>query len=300
MAGDWIPFCVETPRKPEIVRIAAAFESDVVPFLSRCQRDRFCALGLALTVWSYVGEHFSAPSLPGMTLDLLAEAAGVPASFCRLLVSVGWLVETSDGLELPNADWVTKAGKARLVGTRKKQLQRAGNSESCPDANGTNVPMRSGPEKRREEKKEETPPPPLGGEGESPSAPKRKKTKPVGVPAEKVPIPEGWDPERSRAAFARWIAYRAERPSRTPGWGLATWETRLRQIGTLARFESAVDHSIGNGWQGLIEPVNGASNGHSANGAPKPNWGALPLGAIELTPEESQRRVKLALEEFNR
>jgi hypothetical protein len=64
--------------------------------------------------------------------------------FGRAMVSVGWLVEVSGGMEVPRFDrWMSRGAKARLGETKRKQMQRG----SVPESSGQNpefVPKMSG------------------------------------------------------------------------------------------------------------------------------------------------------------
>lgn len=127
MAGDWIPLMVDTPEKPELVTLASRLcHSD--------KRDaRAQVLGHAVTLWAYASKHTTDGHLP-LRLEDLPDLLGGCQEIWLGFVEVGWLHVTDDGLYLPNAEWLTKAGKAREQDRKRQQEHRqraAQMSRSC-------------------------------------------------------------------------------------------------------------------------------------------------------------------------
>lgn len=224
MAGDWIPLMVDTPDKPELVTLASRL----------CHADKRDAraqvLGHAITLWSYASKHTTDGHLSLTLADLPAVLGGTPEIWGGF-VEVGWLQVTGNGLYLPNAEWLTKAGKAREQDRKRKARQRERKvemSRTChAEVRGTSVTRE---EKRREEKIKDTPLTPRGGIGD---------------------VPAAFQSTEARAAIDRWIAYRSE--SRLRPWKPSTWRAQWSEL-TPERFIAAVNHSIANGYQGLYEP----------------------------------------------
>lgn len=149
MAGDWIPLMVDTPDKPEIVTLSRnARNGDM--------RDRRAqVLGYAVALWAYASKHTTDGNLDLRLADL-PDLLGGPAELWQGMIDVGWLEETERGLYLPNAEWLTTAGKAREL-ARKRQKRFREKHESQGDTRNAAVTVTSvtREEKRRVKKKKE-------------------------------------------------------------------------------------------------------------------------------------------------
>jgi len=134
MAGDWIKAEKVTPRKPEVLRMAAKLE--VHP-------DH--AFGLCFRFWSWCDDNLNSCNATGVTevmLDALLERDGVASA----LIDVGWLQVRNGSLVIPNFDrHLSESAKKRGLSAKRTADSR---SRKC---NGDNV-TKVLPEKRREEK----------------------------------------------------------------------------------------------------------------------------------------------------
>ena len=147
MAGDWIKIEHVTPDKPEVMRIAE--------YLNISENE---ALGGLIRFWVWCDFQSRDGHALGVTRMSLDRVTGVPGIFDAML-QVGWLVEDSEGVHVPNFDYhLSENSKKRALAQKRKQKHRLKNvtqeSRSERDKNGTL-------EKRREENK--NPPTPLGG-----------------------------------------------------------------------------------------------------------------------------------------
>ncbi len=116
MAGDWIKMRTDLYRDPKVCRIAERLADptgELARFVSRyCQRDmtvtrnvtRNVTVGALVTVWGVtrhqgkrVGDDLV---LHGATISVVDDIADLPG-FGSAMESVGWLVESDDGLVLP-------------------------------------------------------------------------------------------------------------------------------------------------------------------------------------------------------
>lgn len=170
MAGDYIPVTKTLPRKREVLAIATA--------TGRSRSDVVLAL---LDFWFWVDDESVDGQLPGLTPSHLTGLfPGTDDAFWLAVISAGWLIQRTTGLEVPNFQrWLGQSAKRRLNEAEKKRQQRSKDPgpkhvpENVPkmspkmspkkrDKNGTRE------EKRREENTGEVSPdpslPPPGGE----------------------------------------------------------------------------------------------------------------------------------------
>ena len=155
MAGDWIPYTLDLPKKLEVIRIASATG------ISR----REC-VGILLEFWGWCDSETEDGFLPGIRIgdlsdicpvDVRDDAHKCPYSpdkcpvdvrhFFRAVADVGWLVESGEGVEVVNFDrYMSKSAKARMADARRKKKKRHGQilkrpvaSAKCPKPSGQNA-----------------------------------------------------------------------------------------------------------------------------------------------------------------
>lgn len=137
MAGDWIKAEKATPRKPEVLRIAAKL--GIHP-------DH--AFGLCFRFWSWCDDNLETGNAVGVTdvmLNALLDRDGVASA----LIEVGWLVARNGSLSIPNFDrHLSENAKNRALSAERTAKSR---SKKCNGISVTKVL----PEKRREEKSKE-------------------------------------------------------------------------------------------------------------------------------------------------
>lgn len=165
MAGDWIKAEKSTPRKPEVLRVAAALGIDPDEAFGKCFR-----------FWAWLDDHFAicnasgvteteSVALPGVTAALIDSLAGGPG-FAAAMIEVGWLTSKNGVLEVPNFDrHLSQSAKARGLVAKRVAKHRG---EEC---NGEIVTPAL-PEKRggRGEKNFQSGKAPIGEDGSPPVA----------------------------------------------------------------------------------------------------------------------------------
>lgn len=140
MAGDWIKMSTDLRTHPKVVRIASALKA-----------DRLRVVGGLHAVWCLFDAHSVDGSLEGYTLDALDDLVGWPG-FSMAMVSVEWMSETTQGLDLPRFEEHNgQSAKRRAQETERKRVARAEADSSASVADE----KRTREEKRREEVKKE-------------------------------------------------------------------------------------------------------------------------------------------------
>jgi len=138
MAGDWIKMELTTPDKPEVFAIAEAFDI-----------DPDAAFGKLFRVWAWFDQHTENGNAPTVTKTLINRITSV-IGFADAMVDAGWLVQTDDGLEVPNFERHNgETGKKRALTAKrqakhKNKVNEKGNGKVTPAA----LPKE---EKRRED-----------------------------------------------------------------------------------------------------------------------------------------------------
>lgn len=118
---DFLFFDKKLPRKPEVMRIAAATGTH--------RRWVVCAL---MEFWSWVDDHYPNGRLDGFSVtDLSQICPETTPEFWRAVSAVGWLTQTEAGLEIPNADrWLGETSKKRMQ-DRLRQWNNRYKSTTC-------------------------------------------------------------------------------------------------------------------------------------------------------------------------
>ena len=128
MAGDWIPMQVDLDSRREVL---------ILCHLTGW--SKFEIIGRLWHFWSWVSRESADGCIRGVSTAVLADVLGVPKKFLEGLVAVGWLVETADGLIVPNYDrWFSNSAKIRLGeqlrwhARRKRYVKSPPNGEHFP------------------------------------------------------------------------------------------------------------------------------------------------------------------------
>ncbi len=230
MAGNWIPVSKGLSRKREVISIASA-----------TSRSRFEVVGILLDFWAWVDEESADGRLPGLTPASLTAIIGESDdAFWTAVVSAGWLVNRSTGLEVPNFQrWLGQSAKRRLKDTERKQTVRK-LSASETDKNGTTAQHST-----TQHKKNKDPPNPPRGES--------------------VSFPPELDSPDFRAAWEEWIAHRRGlRLKPYTAQGQKGIFSKLAKWGS-ERAVAAIQHSMAQNYQGIFEEK------VSASGSSKPS-----------------------------
>ena len=214
MAGDWIPASVDLTRKREVLALSEI-----------CTLSRHEVAGRLMEFWGWASGETDDGLLVGITVRLLSglfpDTCPAGVQFWSEVVRVGWLIETPNGLRIPNAEhWITKGAKARLLDARRKRAARGApvrpksgpTSGSEPDSNRTTEEKRTG----------NTPSTQKMGRG-SRRAPVEFALTPERLA---VGIAEGFDELAVRRQFARLKDYEFRRPRHD--WD-AVWRNWVRE-----------------------------------------------------------------------
>lgn len=173
MAGDWIKMRTDLYRDPKVSVIAEllmAPDGDLARFVDQNRQRqmtvtrnvmRNVTVGALVSVWGvmrlrgkHVGDDLVCRGITSAVLDDIADLPGFGAA----MVTVGWAIETDEGLVLPrffedqNVDPEDTA--KRKNAERQKRFRERNSNESDDVDNVThNVTVTHREEKRREEKK---------------------------------------------------------------------------------------------------------------------------------------------------
>jgi len=148
MAGDYTPIEHATPRKPEVLRMAAM-----------TGLDRHAIVGWLVEIWAWAGDN-SVDGRVDASVDALVDALEShlsplmsKQSVIRAMVAVDWLEDHGSFVIFPNVDkWISKAAKSRLRKNKRQSdwRDRSQNVDAHVDGNTSTVaPTKE--EKRREE-----------------------------------------------------------------------------------------------------------------------------------------------------
>jgi hypothetical protein len=243
MAGDWLKIQHDTPDKPEIMRIAAQLGISIGDAFLACFR-----------VWRWADNHTKNgnAAVTLAAIDVLANVNG----FGEAMRAVSWLsVDDTGAVSIPRFKrHISKSAKQRALAARRKQCARSRKSHA-----GSVTTTR--PQRESKSKKEIPPHTPPGG-------------------ADETPLPCELNTPEFRAAWSRWLDYRAQQRVKSyKPLGLKTLFAELATYGPEVSIE-AIRRSMANGWQGLFPDKVGGSTHGRGNGV------GQPLGRIAARPGE--------------
>ena len=113
MAGLWIEWEKGLVRKPEVMRIARILTNTAQHAAACC-----------MMVWEWAEDVTENGFIPGITAADVSFAAGVPG-IGEAMVDVGWLLETSEGVEFPHWDRHNgEPSKRRALDALRKRVRR--------------------------------------------------------------------------------------------------------------------------------------------------------------------------------
>ncbi len=186
MQADWIKMRTDLYRDPKVIGMADHLMQSgghLARHVSQlCQRDmtvtrnvtRCAVVGGLVAVWGVlrhrgnrVGDDLLVPNCSDAVLDDIADVPGFGEAMC----SVGWAIETEDGVILPkffrdlNAEPIKSTGAER----QKRYRERKRYGDVTRDDNGdVTRPVTVTGEKRERREESNTPRPPVGGSVEKP------------------------------------------------------------------------------------------------------------------------------------
>ena len=233
MAGDWIKMRTDLSTSPKVVRISSALRA-----------DRFRTVGALHAVWCLFDAHSLDGKLEGYNLGTVDDLIGF-SGFAEAMASVGWLVESPEGIELPRFDDHNgSSAKRRAMEADRKRKGRL----SAPDADD----LRTREEKRREEvnqdQKHVSPPSADDQPAKKKSAFDPLTTKPPNVSAK---------------VWADFVAHRKGKSKLTA----VACELIAAKLAVHPDPDAVLNQSIENGWTGIFpEKVHAASKQPSGQG----------------------------------
>ena len=117
MAGEWIPYDVCLPQKPEVLELVEA---------TGLQADQ--VVGRLLMLWGWAALNSSDGSAR-MSIRLLSKVCGGDESFWYAVQDVGWLVIDAEAGTVGIPGWdarFSKAAKSRALATVRHQVDKVG------------------------------------------------------------------------------------------------------------------------------------------------------------------------------
>lgn len=134
MAGEWIPYDVCTPRKPEVLDL-----------VDRTGLERATVVGRLQALWGYAALNSSDGTIR-ISVRLLAMECGGDEEFWHLVQDVGWLVIDADNGTVCIPGWdarFSKSAKSRALASVRHEVDKAGGATR--PSRGRNAPPRGAP-----------------------------------------------------------------------------------------------------------------------------------------------------------
>jgi len=250
MAGDWIKFEISTSEKPEVWAMAQALGIDADAVVGKLLRvwawfDQQTPDGNAISVTSALATRYQGVT-SGVTKALLDRRVGV-SGFCDAMISVGWMIEESGSVGLPNFDRHNgKTAKTRAMTAKRVASHKAKSNASSVTSSVTSALPRE--EKRREENIN-TPLPPEGEDDPSrgkPKQPRRKQSETIG----EFQPPTRFNTPEVRQALSDFESMRLRTGKRIKDRSNVCrgWDTRFVDVKHLL---ACIDVAISNEYQGI-------------------------------------------------
>lgn len=267
MALNWFPIRENLCSVREVIAISAATKMSV-----------YEVVGRLVGFWDWAQRETADGNLVDLNVDALVDAGVAQKSFLLALIRNKWLRLIPDpetpqehfswsGLQIPNFNtWLSEGAKARLQKNKRQKNWRGKSKDGRKNVDAlVDAPAStdaSTTEQNRTEQnidKENNPPnPPKGGFGDN-KAEKRKleseKEKRIHNP-DNYKLPSILETPQAAQAFRDWLEYKLTLPKHkryTSEKGPRTLLTRWCKFGPAA-FADAVQKSISENYQGLIEP----------------------------------------------
>lgn len=267
----WLKIEHETPEKPEVIAIASML--DLSP-------DE--AFGVIFRMWRWFDTHTRDGNARSVTSALLDKLLGV-TGFAEAVASVGWLVVTDNGLQLPNFERHNgQTSKERaLTAKRVAKCKGSGNGKG-------NAPVTVDALPREREEKNIGGVPPI-----TPQRPRgRQKSAAASDILDGLQVPDELAAEPARQAIRDWLDHKDR--IRDQYASPKSFQIELQRWAKLGadRFVAAVVYSIGKEWQGIYEE-------QSRNGSARAGPVTGPGDAAEVARRNRRQReefLKQALE----
>lgn len=278
MAGDWIKMRTDLYRDPKVCLIADLLmdsDGDLARFVSQnlqCDMSvtrnvtRSATVGALVSVWGVLRHRGKRSgddlSVRGCSISVIDDVADIPG-FGSAMKSVGWVVETKEGLSLPRffeefnvdpADDAKQKSANRQRRYREKQKEKRNVTRDVTVAQQSNGRV----EKSRVENI-----PPISPKGE------------LWFP---VAVGTCLDVPEFKAAWIEWQKHRREIRKKLTATAATQQLERLTAWG-VPRAVAAIRISIAQGWEGIYEEKSGPNGKSPSPSSEVGYWKEKPKGA---------------------
>jgi hypothetical protein len=133
MAGDWIPFRHDLIDDPAVREMAEMISPKPRRKTEYAQRLHMVC-GCCANTWRIFDAQTADGLLRSWRRDALDIAVGVDG-WADAMIKVGWLVETAEGLRMPDFDvWLSRSAKRRMMEAKRKTAGRHADAHADGDA----------------------------------------------------------------------------------------------------------------------------------------------------------------------
>lgn len=260
--GNWIKMTKGLPNKPEFKRVRRMLGLE----------DPDVLIGRLFRFWEWM-DGCAVPDIhgdrddgvvPHLSAEDVDEECG--RGFSAAMTAVDWMRQRDGEIVLPRYFAHNgSTGKQRAESNKRvtEHRQRGAGKERIRNAKSVTDSLPEGEREEEESAIADSPSSSRGGSGR-PTAKGRK------PPSEDVPIPLELDTPAFREAWTSWLRHRRERSKPVTATAAATQLRKLAGWGA-ERAVRAIEHSVGNGWQGVFEEKDhGSSGGHGRDRATAP------------------------------
>jgi hypothetical protein len=134
MAGEWLPYDVGTPRKPEVLEL-----------VDRTGLENATVVGRLAALWGWASLN-SSDGTVRISVRLLAKECGGDEDFWRAVEDVGWLVVDAENGTVAIPGWdrrFSKSAKSRALAQVRHEVDKAGGA--ARPSRGRVAPPRGAP-----------------------------------------------------------------------------------------------------------------------------------------------------------
>jgi len=161
MAGDWLKIRNDLDEDPHVLRVQHILGIEDVDLL----------IGKLRRLWKHADQHTKDGFIPFATAEIIDRLIGLPG-FANAMASVGWLVLTDSGAQIPRFDEHNSESAKSRAQTARRVFRHSKKKKDTTNGELTQPPLAERyesvseslgeryQEKRREEKKEIHPPTP--------------------------------------------------------------------------------------------------------------------------------------------
>ncbi len=243
MAIDWLKVEKTTPRKPEVLHIAARL--GVHP-------DH--AFGLCFRFWAWCDDNLTKANADGVSIAL-ADNIVDRAGFAEAMVSSGWLIDNGSSFTVSHFDkHLSKSSKTRALTAKRVAVSASKHKRNTNGASVSKPYEKALTELDSLESND-------SGIGDATSSLGKR------LSIRDIPVPDSLQNQLFLNAWRDWIKHRREiKKPLTPTQA----QKQLNQFASWGetRAISAIEHTIKKGWQGIAEPSEGLFGKQNQDAAP--------------------------------